>query len=81
MSTISKTQKVGDTTKADLKSQRQDNLNELTNTEKSLKKQVAQMGWAIARDTANVHLSMAKMQQYEEAFNSIKMGTNLNNID
>ena len=38
MSTISKTQKVGDTTKADLKSQRQDNLNELTNTEKSLKK-------------------------------------------
>lgn len=39
------------------------------------------MGWAIARDTANVHLSMAKMQQYEEAFNSIKMGTNLNNID
>ena len=56
-------------------------MNELTNTEKSLKKQVAQMGWAIARDTANVHLSMAKMQQYEEAFNSIKMGTNLNNID
>lgn len=60
---------------------RQDNLNELTNSEKSLKKQVAQLGWQISRDTANVHLSMAKMQQYEEAFNSIKIGTNLNNID
>lgn len=24
---------------------------------------------------------MAKMQKYEEAFNSIKIGTNLNNID
>eukprot|EP00347_Sterkiella_histriomuscorum_P017603 403348708 len=63
------------------RTQRQDNLNELTNTEKSLKKQVSQLGWSIARDTANVHLSMAKMQQYEEAFNSIKIGTNLNNID
>ncbi|CDW83323.1 UNKNOWN [Stylonychia lemnae] len=67
--------------KHDIKTQRHDNLNELTNTEKSLKKQVSQLGWSIARDTANVHLSMAKMQQYEEAFNSIKLGTNLNNID
>lgn len=61
--------------------QRQDNLNELTNTEKSLKKQVAQAGWSIARDTANIHLSMAKVQQYEEAFNSIKAATHLNDID
>lgn len=60
---------------------KQDNLNELSNTEKSLKKQVAQLGWSIARDTSNVHLSMAKMQQYEEAFNSIKVETKLNNID
>lgn len=68
-------------TRGDLKSQRQENLNELTNTEKSLKKQVAQTGWAIARDTANIHLSMAKVQQYEEAFNSIKAATHLNDID
>ncbi len=60
---------------------KQDNLNELTNTEKSLRKSVAQLGWSIARDTSNVHLSMAKMQQYEEAFNSIKVETKLNNID
>jgi len=60
---------------SELKSQRQDNLNELTNTEKSLKKQVAQTGWNIARDTANIHLSMAKVQQYEEAFQSIKNAT------
>jgi chromosome segregation ATPase len=46
-----------------------------------LKKQVAQTGWAIARDTANIHLSMAKVQQYEEAFNSIKAATHLNDID
>ncbi|CDW83010.1 UNKNOWN [Stylonychia lemnae] len=65
----------------DLKSQRQENLNELTNTEKTLKKQVAQTGWGIARDTANIHLSMAKVQQYEEAFNSIKAATHLNDID
>ena len=61
--------------------QKQDNLNELTNTEKSLKKQVAQTGWNIARDTANIHLSMAKVKQYEEAFNSIKAATHLNDID
>ena len=67
--------------KQELKSQRQENLNELTNTEKTLKKQVAQTGWAIARDTANIHLSMAKVQQYEEAFNSIKAATHLNDID
>ena len=67
--------------KPELKSQRQENLNELTNTEKTLKKQVAQTGWAIARDTANIHLSMAKVQQYEEAFNSIKAATHLNDID
>lgn len=67
--------------KQELKSQRQDTLNELTNTEKTLKKQVAQTGWAIARDTANIHLSMAKVQQYEEAFNSIKAATHLNDID
>ncbi len=66
---------------SDLKLQKQDNLNELTNTEKSLKKQVAQTGWGIARDTANIHLSMAKVQQYEEAFNSIKAATQLNDID
>ncbi len=64
-----------------MRSQRQDNLNELTNIEKSLKKQVAQTGWNIARDTANIHLSMAKVQQYEEAFNSIKKATHLNDID
>jgi predicted nucleic acid-binding Zn-ribbon protein len=38
-------------------------------------------GWGIARDTANIHLSMAKVQQYEEAFNSIKAATQLNDID
>lgn len=47
---------------SDLRMHKQDNLNELTNTEKSLKKQVAQTGWNIARDTANIHLSMAKVQ-------------------
>jgi len=42
---------------------------------------VAQTGWSIARDTANIHLSMAKVQQYEEAFNSIKAATHLNDIE
>ncbi len=60
--TIGHSVSMGDTKVAsDLRMQRQDNLNELTNTEKSLKKQVAQTGWSIARDTANIHLSMAKV--------------------
>ena len=67
--------------KQDLKASKLDGINELTSQEKALKKQVAQTGWAIARDTANIHLSMAKVQQYEEAFNSIKAATHLNDID
>jgi hypothetical protein len=57
-------QSLGDTrlnSETRLHPHKQDNLNELTNTEKSLKKQVAQTGWSIARDTANIHLSMAKV--------------------
>lgn len=66
---------------SDIKASKTENLNELSNTEKNLRKDVAKSGWTIARDTANIHISMAKVQQYEEAFNSIKQATQLNEIE
>ena len=46
---------------SDVKASKTENLNELSNTEKNLRKDVAKSGWTIARDTANIHISMAKV--------------------
>jgi hypothetical protein len=40
--------------------------------ERNLKTKVAKGAWGIARDRANIHLSMAKVQSYEEAFAKIQ---------
>lgn len=49
--------------------------------EQKLKKKVATGAWVIAKDKANIHLSMEKVQSYEEAFAKIQKATQITDID
>jgi hypothetical protein len=45
--------------------------------EQNLRKRVTKGAWGIARDKANIHLSMEKVQSYEEAFAKIQKATKI----
>jgi len=49
--------------------------------EQKLRKRVNKGAWGIARDKANIHLSMEKVQSYEEAFAKIQKATKITDID
>jgi len=49
--------------------------------ESQLRKRVTQGAWGIASDKANIHLSMEKVQAYEEAFAKIQKATKITDID
>lgn len=49
--------------------------------ENRLKGRVAKGAWGIAKDKANIHLSMQKVQAYEEAFAKIHEATKIKEID
>ena len=40
--------------------------------EQNLKKRVTKLAWGIAKDKAAIHLSMQKVQEYEEKFAKIQ---------
>merc|ERR1719375_1788483 len=45
------------------------------------KKKVAKSAWNVAKDKANVHLNMEKLQSYEEAFAKMQAATGISDID
>merc|ERR1719218_106955 len=45
--------------------------------EAKLRKRVTKGAWGIAQDKANIHLSMEKVQSYEEAFAKIQKATKI----
>ena len=49
--------------------------------ESNLRKRVTKGAWSIATDKANIHLSMEKVQAYEEAFAKIQKATRITDID
>jgi hypothetical protein len=49
--------------------------------EQKLRKKVNKGAWGIAKDKANIHLSMEKVQSYEEAFAKIQKATKITDID
>lgn len=49
--------------------------------EQKLRKRVSKGAWGIAQDKANIHLSMEKVQSYEEAFAKIQKATKITDID
>jgi len=49
--------------------------------EQKLRKKVTKGAWGIAKDKANIHLSMEKVQSYEEAFAKIQKATKISDID
>lgn len=49
--------------------------------ESKLRKKVTKGAWGIAKDKANIHLSMEKVQSYEEAFAKIQKATKITDID
>lgn len=49
--------------------------------EQALKRRVTKGAWGIAKDKANIHLSMEKVQSYEEAFAKIQKATKITDID
>jgi predicted nucleic acid-binding Zn-ribbon protein len=49
--------------------------------EQSLRKRVTKGAWGIATDKASIHLSMEKVQAYEEAFAAIQKATRITDID
>jgi chromosome segregation ATPase len=49
--------------------------------EQKLRKRVSKGAWGIAKDKANIHLSMEKVQSYEEAFAKIQKATKITDID
>lgn len=49
--------------------------------EQKLRKRVTKGAWGIARDKANIHISMEKVQSYEEAFAKIQKATKITDID
>jgi len=49
--------------------------------EDKLRKKVNKGSWSIAKDKADIHLSMEKVQSYEEAFAKIQKATKITDID
>jgi chromosome segregation ATPase len=49
--------------------------------EAALRKRVTQGAWSIATDKASIHLSMEKVQAYEEAFAKIQKATRITDMD
>mmetsp|Transcript_25602 Transcript_25602/g.36081 ORF Transcript_25602/g.36081 Transcript_25602/m.36081 type:complete len:510 (+) Transcript_25602:33-1562(+) len=49
--------------------------------EQKLRKRVNKGAWGIAKDKASIHLSMEKVQSYEEAFAKIQKATKITDID
>jgi len=49
--------------------------------ELKLRKRVIKGAWGIAQDKATIHMSMEKVQQYEEAFAKIQKATEITDID
>lgn len=49
--------------------------------EQKLRKRVSKGAWGIAKDKASIHLSMEKVQSYEEAFAKIQKATKITDID
>ncbi len=49
--------------------------------EKNLKRNVTRSAWNVAKDKANVQVSVEKVQSYEEAFHKIKAATGIADID
>ena len=56
-----------------------DNLNELFNTEKLLRKKTCDKAFSIAQEIVNANSQMSQVQQYEEALDEIKEATKLSN--
>ena len=55
-----------------------DNLNELLNTERLLRKKTADKAFNIAKEISSAHTEISQVQQYEEALDEIKKATKLN---
>jgi len=49
--------------------------------EQKLRKRVTKGAWGIEKDKANIHISMEKVQSYEEAFAKIQQATAISDID
>lgn len=49
--------------------------------EKNLKRNVTRSAWSLAKDKANVQITIEKVQSYEEAFHKIKASTGISDID
>jgi hypothetical protein len=49
--------------------------------EQKLRNRVTKGAWGIAKDKASIHLSMEKVQSYEEAFAKIQKATKITDID
>lgn len=49
--------------------------------EQKLRKRVTKGAWGIAKDKASIHMSMEKVQNYEEAFAKIQKATKITDID
>jgi len=56
-------------------------MQDLTHQEETLRKKVAKSAWGIAKDTGDIHVSIDKVQAYEDAFNKIKSATGISDID
>merc|ERR550514_537847 len=46
-----------------------------------LRKKVNKTAWSIAKDKANVHVNLEKLQSYEEAFAKMQAATGISDID
>jgi hypothetical protein len=55
-----------------------DNLNELFNSEKLLRKKTCEKAFAISKEISTAHTQVSQVQQYEEEIDEIKESTNCN---
>lgn len=56
-------------------------VNSQMDDEQQLRKRVAKGAWGIARDRAQIHIDMERVQAYEEAFAKLQRATKINDID
>ena len=54
------------------------NDNEANTYANKLRSTVARAAWSVARDTGSIHVSMQKVQQYEEALATVKEAIGMN---
>jgi hypothetical protein len=52
--------------------------NEANTYANKLRSTVARAAWSVARDTGSIHVSMQKVQQYEEALATVKEAIGMN---